>query len=264
MSSRMPSRYLSQQNIDRIAVFEDTRNLFTNGKYKSVNMENSELYSTSDFSITPIYEVPTDVHIWDMDTIDAALLLKQNNYNPLLLNMADQYERGGLYLQGAATQEENIIRRSNYIKHLEQIEYPYKDNEVIYSPNVFVFKTNEISQYEIMDKPTYIDIIAAPAINSPRKTEEGDSFYFSKDEKLTTLKIRTIFKCAYDNGHDSLVLSALGCGAFYNPVEAVARIFQNVIEEFDGCFKIVVFAILDRNKRNITIFRSKINHINRK
>ncbi|CAF1374075.1 unnamed protein product [Didymodactylos carnosus] len=47
------------------------------------------------------------------------------------------------------------------------------------------------------------------------------------------------------NGHDSLVLSALDCGAFKNPPEHVAALFKTVIEQYAGYFKQIVFAIID-------------------
>ena len=59
-------------------------------------------------------------------------------------------------------------------------------------------------------------------------------------------KIRTIFRIALVNGHDSLVLGAFGCGAFRLPPEAVAEQFSRVLAEpeFECRFRAVVFAIL--------------------
>ena len=48
-------------------------------------------------------------------------------------------------------------------------------------------------------------------------------------------------------GHDSLVLSALGCGAFRNPPHHVAQLFKEVLseEEFLNKYKHISFAIID-------------------
>ena len=65
-------------------------------------------------------------------------------------------------------------------------------------------------------------------------------------------KIRTIFRLGIANGHDSLVLGALGCGAFRNPPRHVARLFHEVMleEEFKNKYRHIVFAILeDHNSR---------------
>ena len=74
----------------------------------------------------------------------------------------------------------------------------------------------------------------------------------TKDEiKLYENKIRTIYQIAALNGHDSIVLGALGCGIFNNPPSEVSKIFYDILQkEFKGYFKRVIFAILwDHNSR---------------
>ena len=60
-------------------------------------------------------------------------------------------------------------------------------------------------------------------------------------------KIRTIFRIGLLNGHDSLVLGALGCGAFRNPPSHIAELFHEIMEEseFKNKYKLLLFAILD-------------------
>jgi len=72
---------------------------------------------------------------------------------------------------------------------------------------------------------------------------------------ITKNKIRTIFRIALENGNDSLVLGAFGCGAFRNPPVQIARLFHDIINEneFNNRFKKIVFAI-----RN-TIWKHKHN-----
>ena len=52
--------------------------------------------------------------------------------------------------------------------------------------------------------------------------------------------------------HDSLVLGALGCGAFCTPPAQMARLFHQVLdeEEFRGRFSRIVFAIIDSPSSN--------------
>ena len=68
-----------------------------------------------------------------------------------------------------------------------------------------------------------------------------------READITLDKIRTIFRIGMANFHDSLVLSALGCGAFANPPAHIAKLFHQVIEEdeFRNVFKLIDFAILD-------------------
>ena len=62
-----------------------------------------------------------------------------------------------------------------------------------------------------------------------------------------TLRIRAVLNAARSQRCETLVLGAFGCGAFGNPPDAVADIFKACLrsEEFRGCFRLVVFAILE-------------------
>ena len=64
-------------------------------------------------------------------------------------------------------------------------------------------------------------------------------------------KIRGALRIAILKGHTKIVLGALGCGAFGNPPEDVARCFVSVFEEREfqgGWFEDIVFAVLDNAK----------------
>ena len=67
----------------------------------------------------------SNIHIYDMDTIDCALLFEK----PLVLNLSDDEYAGGWVNMGSGAQEESIFRRSNYFQTLTQNLYPINDNE---------------------------------------------------------------------------------------------------------------------------------------
>jgi len=67
------------------------------------------------------------------------------------------------------------------------------------------------------------------------------------------------FKVAIANGHDSIVLSAFGCGAYRCPPRQVAELFKQVIGEYGSYFKKIVFAIKqqpDDQRDNYHIFNT--------
>lgn len=82
---------------------------------------------------------------------------------------------------------------------------------------------------------------------------EKDGMMAQTETNITLDKMRTIFRISIDQGHDSLVLSALGCGAFANPPAHIAKLFHQVIEEpeFKGALKLIDFAILDGNRTGL-------------
>ena len=59
-------------------------------------------------------------------------------------------------------------------------------------------------------------------------------------------KIKSIFEIAKDQNHDSIVLSAFGCGAFGNPPNDIALLFKEAIEKYEYLFdfKYIAFAII--------------------
>ena len=50
-----------------------------------------------------------------------------------------------------------------------------------------------------------------------------------KDKECMVLKVRHILQTARERGVTHLVLGALGCGAYHNPPEELARIFRREI-----------------------------------
>ncbi|KAK4119406.1 hypothetical protein N657DRAFT_650226 [Parathielavia appendiculata] len=79
------------------------------------------------------------------------------------------------------------------------------------------------------------------------------------DRELTKDKMRLCLRMAGTKGHTMLVLGAIGCGAFQNPPQEVAKCWQEVLSETEfagGWFKEIWFAVYDRrNEGNYEIFK---------
>lgn len=185
-------------------------------------------------------------HRWYKDTYE--------NYvegRTAVLNFANPHNPGGGVLSGAMAQEECLCRSSNLYKSLTSptaMEYYYQYNrklqgylfsdQVIYSPDVIVFKTDDaIPQLMSSDRWFQIDVItcAAPI----KKLKYTDKILLDVFES----RIQNIFEVAKENNVEILILGAFGCGAFGNPPEVVARAFHNVCERYQNNFRKIVFAI---------------------
>eukprot|EP01090_Pellita_catalonica_P003424 TRINITY_DN13107_c0_g1_i1.p1 TRINITY_DN13107_c0_g1~~TRINITY_DN13107_c0_g1_i1.p1 ORF type:complete len:229 (+),score=23.76 TRINITY_DN13107_c0_g1_i1:38-688(+) len=184
-------------------------------------------------------------------------------YNPIILNMANQNSPGGGFRKGHGAQEENLHRRSNYYQSLQDPDgiqgtsggshnYPIPIHGAIYSPNIAVFRSTESEGYAFI-KPERFSFIACAALNRPdvvyNRNPKGKAEASLADAPARTMrrKIETIFGVAGENGHDAVVLSAFGCGAFRNPPRHVATLFREVLgsKEFSGMFKLVAFGIFN-------------------
>ena len=205
----------------------------------------------------------TEFEVINDDCLLAAKRLKNDGFNPAVLNMASDSNPGGGVMYGVGAQEENIFRRTNLFLSLFQFapyagkyglekskdQYPLDQNfGGVYTPDACVFRGLEKDGYPLLDEYYNLSFIAVPALNRPKKNRIGD--IIPKLLPVIKNKIRTIFRIGLHKGHDALVLGAWGCGAFRNPPAHIARLFHEVLEEdeFKNKYRKIVFAILgDRN-----------------
>lgn len=103
-----------------------------------------------------------------------------------------------------------------------------------------------------------MDVVSCAALRGPDVTRAGE-YEYEKDKETMEMKVRLILQIAKQKGVTRLVLGALGCGAFRNPPEEVAKIFKRVImgdrrRKGVEWFEEIVFAIFDDGE-NLRVFR---------
>ena len=206
------------------------------------------------------------------DCLVVAKALIDRGLNPAVLNLADAYHACGMYNSGSNAQEESLCRASTLSLTLYQYynkmwagkagvplrpapAYPMDIHfGGIYSPNVTVFRDNGQTGFALREIPFQTSIISVAALNFKPGHKTNNLEYRSTDGGFTPEgkqvmfdKIRTIYRIALLNGHDSLVLGAFGCGVFQLKPELVAAYFNEVLQEdeFRGKFHTVVFALLE-------------------
>jgi uncharacterized protein (TIGR02452 family) len=236
---------LNRPERDRLEIWKQTMTYY-NDFPKQSSMCYRGIERIMDFMSAPRNH-KTIVEIHNDDCIEVAVQLKEQRFNPLLLNMADWEIAGGCVDLGSAAQEEELFRRSNYFKHLLQDYYPLANNDAYLSKGVEFYCHGVGKGYVLMDKPVALDCVASPAVRFPGVTSDFKRFASEEHARIMREKIRQLFWIAQDNGNDSLVLSAWGCGAFGCPPWHVAQLFKEICEERCGVFKKVVFAILGPN-----------------
>lgn len=262
---------------ERISIYRSTIRM-VNAKGYSVNgvdvnfdndatmMGNTKFYSSKvniEHSLLPKYD--TEVRVMDNDCLDVAQSLVRLGFKPAVLNMASFHTPGGGVERGSAAQEESLFRRTNLFRSLYQFHeigtnygieqrderYPMQMSYGgIYTPGVTVFRKSESEECKIMDDAFMIDVISLPAVRKPTIKADGDVEDWVKDTLYK--KVKQILDIALENGNDSLVLSAFGCGAYGTPPKIMAKIFHDVIysEEYKGLFKTICFAIINLPSTN--------------
>jgi len=216
---------------------------------------------------------PILIHLVQSDTLDAAQKLRAEHpaAKIAVLNMASPLQPGGGVLRGAKAQEESLCMRSTLYPSLRPEWYRHPSDAVIYSPDVLVFRSSPTPEMEMLDAKArfYVDVISCAAPRHPETAEvshgkNGKELRYAdaKDEELMSLKIKFIMRTAAKMGVTHLVLGALGCGAYRNPVGQVANIMRKCLvgkgngrppeENWNGAGnEEVVFAILDDSPRKL-------------
>lgn len=189
-----------------------------------------------------------------VDKLDSLTSAKINGEGKtLVLNFADAYVPGGLFLQGASTQEEALCRCSTLYASItsEEAKEMYNYNRshknakgsdyILISPDVVVFRDKSCNLLRV---PFYTAVITIP---SPNLFGEAHSLYDPERSETMLHKIRNMLAVASVNGYDTIILGAWGCGAFGHDANDVAKHFHTILfeENYQRFFKKVVFSIYD-------------------
>ena len=252
-----------------ITVFEETQNIISIGGYKDSFGEWHEVEKpksqTFYRTLKPTerglkFNYPSKIYVEEIDTLQKA---KELGPECVILNMASSFKPGGGVIKGAKAQEEDLCRRSNLYPSLLYFEdkYPIPKFGGIYTKDIQVFRS--VGQYNLLHEPFFCSCISFPGIKLEDPANIGNEEKFMINLKG---KIRGILRIAVLKKHGKLVLGALGCGAYKNPPDLVAKAFKEVLEEkeFEGRFEEICFAILpdrkggDKNKKEfLKVFPSK-------
>jgi uncharacterized protein (TIGR02452 family) len=222
----------------------------------------------------PVRYATTQTGCANEDCLVVAKQLIDLGLNPAVLNLADAYQACGMYNSGSSAQEESLCRASTLSLTLYQYynkmwakkagvplrpisAYPMDIHfGGIYSPGVTVFRDNQKTGFALREEPYQTAFISLAALNfrqddkakiNNREYCADNGGFTPEGEQIMFDKIRTIYRIALLNGHDSLVLGAFGCGVFQLKPELVAKYFKQILDEdeFRGKFHTIVFAMLE-------------------
>lgn len=248
----------------RVLVMMKTLDIIENGHYTNtkgvtINVNEPDInifyreppYFTVDARDLETFKVLVEVKEIDC-LLEAQRLRKESNERIAVLNMASRAIAGGGYKSGEAAQEENIFRRTNYCTRLdskynytspadkpnEMVGYPLAEYGGAYTRDVAVFRGEEKDGYPLLDDPFTCDFVA---VHAPKLSKPAD-ITVDTCEKIFN-KIVSLFKICIHNGCKVLVLGALGCGAYNNPPEVVARIFNHALFLWGHFFQKVITCI---------------------
>ena len=130
---------------------------------------------------------------------------------------------------------------------------PRYNDDLLYTPEVVVFKTDTSAPERMEEKDWYqVDIITCAAPNLRKKPSNamnpsaGNAPVKINEKALYELqmqRLERVFQAAASNGAEVLILGAFGCGAFCNPPRIVARAFRSAQEKYASYFEMIEYAV---------------------
>jgi len=237
-------------------IYADTKKKCISGQFSKLEKGVSKIYKGIESEIvSQIYEpkYKTVIKVINKMVLDTTQdLIKEGNTNIMVLNLASTYKPGGGVINGAIAQEEDLFRKTNYFLSLSNNFYPIPQTNVIFTDKVFVIKDNNFNDH---DEPFAVSMLAAAAIKNPQLV---NGRFSQLDYKVMKTTIENIFKVAYLEKKENLVLGALGCGAYHNPPLIIISIFNEFLLKYNGCFKNIVFAVYSKKDDNFELFNTKL------
>ena len=208
-------------------------------------IQNSVIYSV-DSEFTPIEIASSENNMTAMivaeDSVEAIMNYSQGK--TAVLNFASYKEPGGGFMAGSRAQEESLCHESFLYNVLRQFQYYYDWNNqhknlglylnrAIYAPNV---------RFERNGQVEYCDVItcAAPNYSVGKKYGNVDS---ATNSKYLDSRIKFVLNIAAEQGVDTIILGAFGCGVFSQNATEVMEIFKKYLSTEFKCFDKVIFAI---------------------
>lgn len=199
-------------------------------------------------------------------SLEAAKVYAKQGKKVCVLNFASATNPGGGVVNGSSAQEECICRCTTlypclntdemwnaFYKPHRKAANPLYNNDCIYTPDVCVFKS-DTNFPEALPKDEWwnVNIITCAAPNLRERPSNAMNPYAGDKaakvtpeelEKLLTSRVRRIFEIVVANENEVLILGAFGCGAFRNPPEIVAKVFNNVMQNYLCYFDTIEYAV---------------------
>lgn len=211
-------------------------------------------------------------------SLEAAEVYAKQGKKVCVLNFASATNPGGGVVNGSSAQEECICRCTTlypclnndalwtafYAPH-RKTSNPLYNNDCIYTPNICVFKSDINFPEPLSPKDWWnVNIITCAAPNlrerpsnamNPHAGDKAAKITPSELEKLWTARIRRIFEIMVANKNEVIILGAFGCGAFRNPPEIVARVFNKVMQDYLFYFDTIEYAVY-HTEREVTNYEA--------
>jgi uncharacterized protein (TIGR02452 family) len=185
--------------------------------------------------------------IWDLPENEKSKWIFLNHPNPR--SPCANFDKSGSAYEEALILSSGLYRslmegegKDMYVKNIKldekKLDGIYR-SDLIYSPNVPLFRDNEMNLIENYENEyTKMNVISIPAVNYKIYSQDDD-FSFEKYEKNMRSRINRILKVALKHEHTKIFITPWGCGLEQGPWDDVIEWFKE--DDFFDFFDEVYF-----------------------
>jgi hypothetical protein len=208
----------------------------------------------------------SSITVVNADSLEIAAELQRQGFNPAVCMPCDPKKAGGGYLNGSTNMESEVYRRTNISQLTAMRQFQHLDGSSYMKTLLIRYPRDQ--GWKFHKEPVLVGLVATPSIpcypgNRPRKKtsklekdsgknedpcktiDDGKLRFNSRHRMRVIRRLRHSLQLTLLQGHDSVVLTAAGCGANGNPPFETARTFKEAIEPYRKYFQRITFAIID-------------------
>ena len=255
-----------------VEIFRDTERRYTSDPALMSAVQQSTnnqvfIAETENVAVPSAYKTENaKVIVSGKRSLEAAEVYAKQDKKVCVLNFASATNPGGGVVNGSSAQEECICRCTTlypclntdemwneFYKPHRKAANPLYNNDCIYTPDVCVFKS-DTNFPEALPKDEWwnVNILTCAAPNLRERPSNAMNPYAGNQapkitpaelEKLLTKRIRRVIESAAAYRNEVLLLGAFGCGAFRNPPDIVAKVFNTVMPDYLCYFDTIEYAV---------------------
>ena len=214
-----------------------------------------------------------DVFILKIHPLIIAKEFYNCNLNPVIINLvSEKYTEHNIEnLEGVYDEILNLRTNFQTISR-QNNNFPPKENEVIYTPQVLVIRDEMLNQTQNLYKVSFITITSKPedylilkyseeesddedSENSKNSKEKNISRIFSAETYLLfKTKIELIFQTAHYAGNQVVIFNDFGCIQDNLPIDDFIDVMNSCILKYGHLFKEIIFAIPVRTPKEQMLY----------
>lgn len=216
-----------------------------------------------------------DVYILKIHPLIIAKEFFNCNLNPVIINLVNEKytEHNIENLEGVYDEILNLRTNFQTISR-QNNNFPPKDNEVIYTPQVLVMRDEMLNQSQNLFKVSFITITSKPeeyhilsynenesdndsnnTSDSENESKEKNIRIFSAETYLLfKTKIELIFQTAHYAGNQVVIFNDFGCIQDNLPEDDFIDIMNSSILKYGHLFKEIIFAIPVRTPKEQILY----------